>query len=424
MPALPIDYLSGKISVPSELRTAEWDRVPLWIRERSFFMAGVDDAEILDRFRGESEAIAKGEASESEARLRLRDFLEARGYAPEPGQEGTIKDLRSVERMNVALRTNVESARGWAQWQAQQSPGALRAFPARRYHRGRSVQVPRDWKARWKRATAATMPEGATDGEGELVALLNHPLWRDREFNRFGMPHTPFDFNSGMTTSPESRTRAKELGLLPRPGDESESAQALRAIMAPAHTGMNEALQARPAVESQALRTALAERLQGFARWEPTRDAARAAEAEEDEVMTLLVFTDPNGTRPGTPQTIAETIAAPLPVDPGTGERFPQLQADALDLFAEDPTAFAARAETDAWHDFARLMARIAPTETGRRDWLSRLVEESREPLPPGWIGDIAGALLDRPEWRAAVATPDRVTRFSEMLRVIGEVMN
>jgi hypothetical protein len=411
MPVLPIDYLSGKISTPSELRTAEWDRVPQWIRERSFFMAGVDDAEILDRFRKESEAIAKGEAMPGDARLRLREFLDARGYQPEPGQKGTIKDLRSVKRMNIALQTNAEMARGWAQWQAQQSPGALRAFPARRYHRGRQVKVPRDWRARWKRAIAATAPEGATNGDGELIALVNHPLWTDPEFNRFGSPWPPFDFNSGMTMSPESRRRAKELGLIPSPTDTGEAADFQRDLLKPAHRAMNDGLEATPAVDSQALRTALADRLQGFAKWD---------EAEPGK----LIFTDPNGTRPGTPEDIAATIAAPLPIDPGTGERFPQLQATALDAFAEDPETFALGAGRDVWHDFARLTSRVVEDDRKRRDWLGRLVTESRTAEPPGWIGSLAETILGLPAWDDARSQSNRVSRYAVFLRTIRDLIS
>ena len=417
MPALPIDYLTGQVSVPSELRTAEWDRVPLWIRERSFFMAGVDDAEILDRFRAEAEAIARGESSESESRLRMRDFLEERGYRPEPGQEGTIKDLRTVRRMNIALRTNVEMARGWAQWQAQNAPGAIAAYPARRYHRGRQVQTPRDWPARWRAAISATAPEGATDGDGELIALLNHPLWTDPDFNRFGTPHTPFDFNSGMTTSPVDRDRATELGLMPSPADTSEAAEFQRELLRPDHRAMNETLEASPAVESQTLREALADRLQGLARW--SRD-----EGAGDEEAERLVFTDPNGTRPGEPEEIAETIAAPLPTDPETGEPFPQMQAAALDLFAEDPETFAMGADRDVWHDFARLTARTAADERSRRGWLSRLVEESRDPAPPNWIEGAAFALLNLPAWRNATSIPSRVARYAAMLRILRGVLS
>lgn len=410
MPALPIDYLTGKVSIPSELRTAEWDRVPVWVRERSFFMAGVDDAETLDQFRREAEAIAAGKSTDSESRLRLRDFLQAKGYAPEPGQEGTIKDLLSPRRMNIALRTNVEMARGWAQWQAQNSPGAIAAYPARRYHRGKQVRVPRDWQARWQAALAATAPEGATDGEGELVALLNHPLWSDAEFNRFGTPYPPYDFNSGMMTSPVSRNRAKEIGILPDPADTSEAADFQREAMRPAHRAMNDGLESRPAVDSTIIRDALTDRLGGFAKWD---------EARPD----VLIFTDPNGTRPGTPEDIAETIARELPIDTVTGERFPQLQATALDLFADDPETFARGADRDVWHDFARLTSRIFPEEKTRRGWLSRLVEESRDTAPPSWIDTAASLLTGTDIWRAATALTNKPARYSAMLRTLLDIL-
>src|SRR5690606_1496537 len=128
---------------------------------------------------------------------------------------------------------------------------------------------------------------------------------------------------------------------LPAKDDESEAADFLREIMQPQSRSFNETLAARPAVEAQPLRDALAERLQGFAEWD-----------EEDPAR--LIFTDPNGTRPGTPEQVARWIAAPLPFDPATGDPFPQMQAEALDLFAADPTSFATAPHRDRWADFAR----------------------------------------------------------------------
>lgn len=347
-----LDFLRGKTSAPSELRTAEWLAVPREIRERAFFMAAVEDAEILDKFRAGVEAIARGEKSESEVMAELHDDLKARGYQPAPGQEGTIKDLRSIARMRVALRTNVEAARSYGQWRRQQQ--ALAAFPATRYQRGRQANVPRDWPARWNAARAATAEAGATEatGEHDMVALANHPLWTDPEFNELGSPWTPFAFGSGMMTMPVPRAEAVALGLIPGKAAEGEEADFLRGLLKPADRSFNETLATRPAVASQPLRDALADRLRGFAEWDGP----------------VLRFTDPNGTRPGTAEEVARWITTPLPVDPATREPFPRMQARALVKWAEDHEAFAkdGRKPSIPWDrdlvaDLLRSVSRVRP---------------------------------------------------------------
>ncbi|HRQ89183.1 MAG TPA: hypothetical protein PLA50_10310, partial [Bacteroidia bacterium] len=141
------------------MRTAEWSHVPLEIRERAFFMAAVEDAEILALFQRESRAIAAGESSNDESMRRIRTALEAMGYQPEAGEEGTIHDLRSLRRMRVVLDTNVEMARGHAMWVRAQ--GSILAFPAWRYIRAAHREVPRDWPGRWAAAREATVLAGA-----------------------------------------------------------------------------------------------------------------------------------------------------------------------------------------------------------------------------------------------------------------------
>jgi len=342
-----LDFLRGKTSLPTELRTAELSRLPVEIRERAFFMAGVEDAEILDRFRAEVEAITRGERSESESKALLHDYLKERGYEPLPGQEGTIKDLRTIRRMNVALRTNVEAARSYGQWRRQQD--ALAAFPATRYVRGREAMVPRDWPAKWQAAMLAQGEAGATPGadEGDMVALANHGVWTDPDFNPLGSPWTPFDFGSGMMLLPVSRREAKELGLLPDPGDESAEAIHLRDMLTPQDRSFNESLQARPAVASQPIRDRVADRLKGFAEWQGD----------------TLIFTDPNGTRPGTAEEVARWVSRELP------EGFDRLQATALAKWAEDHEVFARaskRKKTIPWdrdmvEDLLRSVRRVTP---------------------------------------------------------------
>ena len=87
------NYIGQKVSVPTELRTAELGLLPVWIRERSYFMAAVDRGEILDAFRTRAERVVAGDLTVHEARQQLHEDLDRMSYSPLPGQEGTIKDL-------------------------------------------------------------------------------------------------------------------------------------------------------------------------------------------------------------------------------------------------------------------------------------------------------------------------------------------
>jgi len=51
------DYFRGKAVLPTELRTREFARLPLWIKEQSFFMAGVMEAELAGAFQRAAQAV-------------------------------------------------------------------------------------------------------------------------------------------------------------------------------------------------------------------------------------------------------------------------------------------------------------------------------------------------------------------------------
>lgn len=407
-----VDYLRQQAPIPSDLRTEDWDRVPLWVRERSFFMAAVDDAEVLQLYQSAAIEIADGTLTNDEAARRIRDQLDARGYAPEPGQEGTIKDLRSLRRINIALDTNVAMARGYGAWKRQQ--GALRAFPAQRYIRGRQAMVPRDWPARWNRARALTFDAGATAAQDEdsMSALVNHPLWTEPGFNRFGAPWPPFDWRSGMTVAPMSRTDARAAGLLPDRDTDPDAFAATRALLQPQDRALNESLQARPAVTTPALRDALARRLRGYAEW-----------SGDD----TLVFTDPNGTRPGTVPQVADIITRPLPIDPGTGQPFPRHQLDALLALAEDPDAFAAPGSRyrNRYQDLARLIRRVADPEQTRRLMvaLADYGDANAAGIEPWLANDLIPRLLESPLYRGALARDTITDLAADLLGAILSVL-
>ena len=109
------EYFREKTPLPTELRTREFARLPLWVKEQSFFMAGVMRAEILEVFRSAAVAIQNGEINFARATEIVQEGLKKAGYTPEPGQEGTIKDLNNIHRQLINLRTNLKLANGWTQ---------------------------------------------------------------------------------------------------------------------------------------------------------------------------------------------------------------------------------------------------------------------------------------------------------------------
>ncbi len=332
--------LAGKISVPSDMRTREWLLVPQWIRERSFFMAGVARAEILQEFRSEIEAVAAGRSGEIEALGRLQRFLDAAAYQPLPGQEGTIKDLRLPRRVLTSIRTNVSLLQGWAQKERGSRPGPMRAFPAFELKRVRARMVPRvDWDQVW-------LEQGGQLYGGRRIALKTSDIWAaigNAYPDSMGVDYPPLRWGSGLGWRDVPRKEAKALGI-PLTAD----IPAERPVRSP-----NESLELSPKVSEPALREALEDRMQGLAEWQGEK----------------FVFTDPNGTRPLTAEQLAAVWKRPLPSDftdlPGGGqmqrESFLDWVADS-GQFHNDP----ARGENkdgrlDWWEDFQRVLLRLEP---------------------------------------------------------------
>lgn len=332
--------LGGKVSVPSEMRTAEWARVPQWIRERSFWMAGVTRAEVLDEFRREAAAIVAGETSEEQSLKKLQQYLAATGYTPEPGQEGTIKDLRTSRRILTTLRTNRLLLQGWGQVERGTRPGPMRAFPGWELVRISARRVPRDWPDRF------VLAGGRVLEDGRMIALKTDQVWEalGTEFeDSIGVHYPPFWWGSGSGLRGVPRREMMEMGLL-----DGWTPPPPMPVSSP-----NEALEMTPEITTPDVREALANHLQGLAEWKGE----------------TLVFTDPNGTRRYTGEELAEVWQRPMPESfqdlPGGGqmqrEVFMDWAADS-DRFVSDPAAGPYRlGRTDRWEDLRRVIARLAP---------------------------------------------------------------
>lgn len=334
---------NGKLSIPSELRTAEWSMLPQWLREKGFYMSGVNHAETLEEFRGEVEKIADGSSSISESERRLGEFLKRTNYQPEPGQEGTIKDLSSWRRMRVALRTNVELLQGWGQKNRGLQRGAFLAFPAWELIRIMPRKAARNWEGNRptsKDPAARWILAGGEFYDGRMIAMKDSVVWK--ELGNFsdglGVDYPPFAWGSGMGWKAVGFPEAKALGVIP----EGWQPPPRKPVESP-----NSTLQTKPRVTSPDIREALSARLEGLAEW------------KED----VLVFTDPNGSRPYPAAKVADVITAKLP------NGFLNLAAAAVEAWAEDSLKINLKRGKNMTDDFVRTVARIEPLPAETPVW-------------------------------------------------------
>jgi len=253
-----IRYAASKQLLPTSLTSAELRTLGRELRRRSIFSARVTDGEFLHLFDDLVEEIVGGPGDEDftarmagerpllmsipDAKARLADYLEDVGYEPQPGDEGTLKDLRSNARRQLIVETNVLDTLGYGRWAAGQNTATLSQFPAQELVRMRFSKVPRDWQERWDAAREAAGMDGCTGADsGRLVALKNHPIWQELGdgaggfTDTLGNPWPPFAFNSGMGVLDVNKADAIQLGIFeadseppkPQPIDRfNESAQA------------------------------------------------------------------------------------------------------------------------------------------------------------------------------------------------------
>lgn len=363
MPATPTaaEFLSRKVNVPSEMLTRDWDRVQAATRERAFFMASVTEHEILDAYRDAVNQVAAGTINTARASEIVRERLRQMGYAPKPGTEGSIKDLRSWRRLRTTIDTNAALARGYAGYMRQSA--AVSVYPAKRLVRQVIKKEPRNWPVIFRQAAAQLPPQGVN--VADMSAHVMHPIWR--RISRFQLPYPPYDFGSGMGDKSIRLDEAKRLGVatLPPPlppdtGTEGPNPLTETPAEVPGigtvFPSMNEGLSASPEIKTPEVRDSLAAQLKGTARWENDR----------------FVYLDPNGTRPDSP----EALAAIIGKKPYAGA--PSYQFEAAAQYARDG-ADSFTPGSDALYDFARLVHRTTPWDIAPPLWSGRSFPDALE---------------------------------------------
>ena len=204
------DYLARKAVLPIARSSAEWDLVAAQLKERAFFMASVQRANILQLFRNMAAKVAAGAMTPAEARVAIRSGLADLGYSPEAegAAPGSIHDLSSYRRIMLVLETNVRMAAGWMQHcqrLADPNVGAQELF--RLYAR----RVPRNWALCWAQAAQKVNWQGVAQG-APFIATLDSPIWP--ALSRFGNPYPPFDYGSHMRVRSVSPQESQAAGLL------------------------------------------------------------------------------------------------------------------------------------------------------------------------------------------------------------------
>lgn len=214
--------LAARTPVASRLTSAEWERMPLALRERAQFSATVESIRVMAAIQDkmlkvvsmQREKVARGEAFVDRGSFiaDIRRVAREEGVGgPAMAGYGTLRDFQSSARLQLIYDFQAESAAQYARWKAGQDADMLDLFPAREFLRVESRQAPRDWAPRWNAAFAPF--EGATRAQdGRMVALVNHLGWM--KLSRFGTPWPPFDFGSGMGVESVDRSDAISLGII------------------------------------------------------------------------------------------------------------------------------------------------------------------------------------------------------------------
>ena len=376
------DYIQRREVKAVAKTTAEWDMVEAQVRERAFFMAGVENARILQEFKDAARDIAAGKLTTNEARKRLRAALHDAGYEPAEDERGGIHDLSSRRRMEVTLKTNVDMARGWMQREQMKRD---KSQPGLRLFRAQEAEQPRDWSRRWAEAAQAVDWQGVARGGGEMVALIESPIWV--ELSRFGNPYPPFDFGSKMRVKAVPYEECERLGLVgdkapvqePTPEDEAEKTDDLstdsvdkkgREMPELSAERLDAALDTPMPHEQhkrvEAARTSLNNHLEADVSKLDPKTVQTICEQMGALVMEKdgkIISTDMNGTREFSPQEMAEIWNKGLPEwvtqKQPDGAIFKNLQKEALVEWVRSSDAFDKRPEKGTVSEEMRMAFRM-----------------------------------------------------------------
>lgn len=204
-----VGRLGERSAVGAMLSSDSWRDVPLALRERAFFSAGIENLRFLQRahfaindfLTGARDPVTGALKTGSRAQFVdiMRAFALAEGMGPlDASVEGTLQDITSNKRLSLIFDTQTKAAADFGNWKQGMDPDVLNEFPAQRFIRVREVVTPR--------------PDHE-EHEGDVQLKTNLDYWIARNAD-FGVPWGPWGFNSGMDVEDVDRAEAIALKLM------------------------------------------------------------------------------------------------------------------------------------------------------------------------------------------------------------------
>lgn len=216
-----IAKIAAKTPIASKLRTAEWARMPLALRERGQLSAGVESIRVMGAIQSKTlarvsharELLENGK----EAYVSRESFiLDMRQIAIDEGLDtgagNVLTNIGAPKRLGLIYDMQNQQAAGYARWKVDNDKDALAILPAWRLGPSTADKPRGDdfWWGRWREAGSAVGWAGAS--QSEMVALKTSPIWM--KLSRFGSPWPPFDFGSTRELDDVWRDEAEALGLV------------------------------------------------------------------------------------------------------------------------------------------------------------------------------------------------------------------
>lgn len=237
-----LKLLRDRQATTSPMSSKEWAEVPVEIRQQAFWSAKLEHAKHVEELKkacldalagtrrrvGALRTFAGADPNATVLWSRGQVIKEMMAAARERGLQPTgprpIENPASYARIKLIEDMSRRMTIGKAVFESQNKPSIVAVMPAQELYRAEPRIEPRNWPERWTERGDAIGWEGALPLDragGRMIALKSSPIWT--EISEFGLPHPPFDYNSGMDVRGVDFIEADRLGLV-EPGDEPKPA--------------------------------------------------------------------------------------------------------------------------------------------------------------------------------------------------------
>jgi hypothetical protein len=207
-----VDAAQARSLLPTTGRTRDLRKLDADIRRHALWSATVDVVAPLQKLADALDGMVSGQVGQAESRLDMKRLWDSLGYQPAPDVAGGLQDLRSTQRINLQLETQLDMARGAGHYEQGMQPDVLDEFPASELidTDAGNREARRDWAARWAQL-------GGQFFGTLMIALKTDKIWErlGTDFpDGLGNPYAPFAFGSKWRTRDVDRDETIALGLM------------------------------------------------------------------------------------------------------------------------------------------------------------------------------------------------------------------